>query len=118
MSKRDHLLLLEDMLDSALKIIRYTAELDFNSFVKDEKTVDAVVRNFEIIGEAANRIDPDFKTVNSEIEWSRIRGFRNRIVHNYFGIDFEIIWTIIENDLSSLISRLEILIKEYKNTDT
>jgi len=95
MSKRDTKLLLEDMLDSALKIKRYTSNLTFDSFIVDEKTIDAVVRNFEIIGEAANRIDPDFREKNSEIEWNRIRGFRNRIVHDYFGIDYEIVWTII-----------------------
>jgi uncharacterized protein with HEPN domain len=55
--------------------------------LSDDKTIDAVVRNFEIIGEAANRIDSDFRIMNSEIEWNRIRGFRNRIVHDYFGID-------------------------------
>ena len=107
MSKRDRTLLIEDMLDSALKIRRYTSELNFNSFLEDEKTVDAVVRNFEIIGEAANRIDPDFRTRNPEIEWNRLRGFRNRIVHDYFGIDYEIVWTIIEDDLNNLIGRLE-----------
>ncbi len=59
MSERDHQLLLEDMLESAQKIIRYTINLDFKMFLNDEKTLDAVIRNFEIIGEAANRIDPD-----------------------------------------------------------
>jgi uncharacterized protein with HEPN domain len=86
MSKRDQILLLEDMLDSALKIRRYTSSLDYDTFLKDEKTIDAVVRNFEIIGEAANRIDPDYRTKNPEIEWARIRGFRNRIVHDYLGL--------------------------------
>ncbi|HEY9115453.1 MAG TPA: HepT-like ribonuclease domain-containing protein [Bacteroidales bacterium] len=60
MSNRDQILLLEDMLESALKIKRYTAKLDYDSFLADEKTIDAVVRNFEIIGEAANRIDSHF----------------------------------------------------------
>jgi len=114
MSKRDQILLLEDMLDSALKIKRYSNDLDFDSFLEDEKTVDAVVRNFEIIGEAANRIDPDFKTRNPEIEWKRIRGFRNRIIHDYFGIDYEIVWTIVENYLNELIERLEVLINDKK----
>ena len=86
MSKRDTLLLLDDMFQSAQKIKRYTKDLDFDSFLSDDKTMDAVVRNFEIIGEAANRIDPDFRDENPEIEWIRIRGFRNRIVHDYFGI--------------------------------
>ena len=72
MSSRDKHLLLEDMLQSAVKIKQYTENLDFNAFVTDEKTKDAVVRNFEIIGEAANRIDPDFRTANPEIEWKRI----------------------------------------------
>ncbi len=70
----------------------------------DDKTIDAVVRNFEIIGEAANRIDVDFKQEHPSIDWKRIRGFRNRIVHDYFGIDYGIVWSIIENDLSDLIA--------------
>jgi len=110
MSKRDLILLLEDMLESALKIKLYTTNLDYDLFLADDKTIDAVVRNFEIIGEAANRIDTDFRTMNSEIEWNRIRGFRNRIVHDYFGIDYEIVWTIIENDLDNLLEQLESLI--------
>ena len=78
MSRRDILLLLDDMLQSAQKIKRYIKDVDYDSFIADEKTIDAVVRNFEIIGEAANRLDPDFKDNNPEIEWKRIRGFRNR----------------------------------------
>lgn len=111
MSKRDLILLLEDMLESALKIKRYTSNHDYESFINDEKTIDAVVRNFEIIGEAANRLDPDFRTRNTVIEWNRIRGFRNRIVHDYFGIDYEIVWTIVENDILNLIDQIEKLIK-------
>ena len=116
MSKRDNILLLEDMLQSALKIKQYTDNLDYNAFISDDKTIDAVVRNFEIIGEAANRIDPDFRTNNPEIEWKRIRGFRNRIIHDYFGIDYEIVWTIIESYLDELIDWLETLIADIKTT--
>ena len=68
MSKRDNLLLLDDMLQSALKIKQYTQDLNYDSFLNDSKTIDAVVRNFEIIGEASNRIDSDFKIENPEIE--------------------------------------------------
>jgi uncharacterized protein with HEPN domain len=110
MSKRDLILLLEDILESALKIKRYTTNLDYDLFLVDDKTIDAVVRNFEIIGEAANRIDPDFRTMNPEVAWTRIRGFRNRIVHHYFGIDYEIVWTIIENDFEDLIEQIESVI--------
>ena len=112
MSKRDIVLLLEDMLQSAYKIKKYTKDQNFQSFKNDDKTIDAVVRNFEIIGEASNRIDPDFKLNNPEIEWNRLRGFRNRIVHEYFGVDNEIIWDIIQNYLDDLIHWLEMIIKK------
>ena len=84
--------------------------------MSDDKTIDAVVRNFEIIGEAANRIDSDFRDQNPEIEWKRIRGFRNRIVHDYFGIDYEIVWNIIESYLDELIEWLEKLTEENNAT--
>ena len=75
MSDRDIILLLEDMLESALKIRRYTNSMTYDNFIDDDKTVDAVVRNFEIIGEAANRIDPDFRSSHLEIEWKKIVDF-------------------------------------------
>lgn len=112
MSNRDTKLLLDDILQSALKIKRYTGLMDINKLVKDDKTLDAVIRNFEIISEAANRIDTDFKNKNPQIEWNRIRGFRNRIVHDYFGIDYEIVWDIIENYLEQLIVDAQSIIKE------
>jgi uncharacterized protein with HEPN domain len=111
MSKRDTFLLLDDMLQAAQKIKRYTSDLDIESFISDDKTMDAVVRNFEIIGEAANRIDPGFQDKYPEIEWKRIRGFRNRIVHEYFGIDYEIVWEIIESYLNEMINWLESIIE-------
>ena len=116
MSKRETLLLLDDMLQSAHKIKRYTKDLDYDSFLLDDKTIDAVVRNFEIIGEAANRIDTEFRESNPEIEWKRIRGFRNRIVHDYFGIDYEIVWSIVETYLDEMIDWLDTIIDNNKAT--
>lgn len=84
--------------------------MDYQNFVQDDKTIDAVVRNFEIIGEAANRIDDNFKKLHSDFEWNHLRGFRNRIVHEYFGVDYEIVWSIIENDLERYISFLNDMI--------
>jgi len=117
MSRRDSLLLLEDMVASAQKIKRFTSGLDYEAFLSDDRTVDAVVRNFEIIGEAANRFDKDFRELHPEIEWNRIRGFRNRIVHEYFGIDYRIIWTIIETYLDDLMGILETIFDELKEGD-
>ena len=79
MSERSATLLIEDISSSARNIQRYTTGMDFEQFTVDEKTVDAVARNFEIIGEAANRLPDDFKLTHPSIDWNRIRGFRNRL---------------------------------------
>lgn len=84
MSKREPSLLVEDIIESAEKILLYTNNLTFEQFSNDGKTIDAVIRNFEIIGEAANRLPDEFKDKHSDIDWHRIRGFRYRIVHDYF----------------------------------
>ncbi len=89
------------------KIIDYTNGLSFEDFISDSKTVSAVIRNFEIIGEAANRLPDDFKISAHLIDWQQIREFRNRIVHDYFGIDYSIVWQIKENFLEDLISKLK-----------
>ena len=109
MSNRDPRLLIGDILDSADKILAYTSGLSFEDFIGDSKTVDAVVRNFEIIGEAANKLPESFKEANHDIDWHRIRGFRNRIVHDYFGIDYSIVWQIRETFLPTMMDQLRAL---------
>jgi uncharacterized protein with HEPN domain len=99
MSRRAADLLIEDIWEAIEKIERYTKGMTSESFEEDEKTADAVVRNLEIIGEAANRLPADFKEKHSEIEWTKIVGLRHRIVHEYFGVDQGIIWQIIQSDL-------------------
>jgi uncharacterized protein with HEPN domain len=106
MSKRSTDLLIDDILDSGHKILNYTLELTVEQFTADSKTVDAVIRNFEIIGEAANRLPETFREAHSEIDWHKIRGFRNRIVHDYFGIDYSIVWVIKETFLPEMIKQL------------
>ncbi len=107
MSKRQPELLVDDIIQSASKILEYTNGMTFEKFIEDEKTLDAVIRNFDIIGEAANRLPDDFKDVHPTIEWYRIRGFRNRIVHDYMGVDFAIVWRIRELFLPELIAALK-----------
>ncbi len=106
MSRRPVELLIEDIQEAIDKIERYVSGLDHDAFTKDEKTVDSVIRNLEIIGEAANRLPEVFKTRQSHIEWHKIVGLRHRIVHDYFGIDIEIIWHIIQKDLLELKFKL------------
>jgi uncharacterized protein with HEPN domain len=104
MSKRTPKLLLEDILDSGEKILEYTKDITFEQFQNDNKTIDAVIRNFEIIGEASNLLPDELKEKYFEVDWYRIRGFRNRIVHDYFGVDLQIIWKITFDQIPSLIS--------------
>jgi len=113
MSKRTPKLLLEDIIESAEKILQYTKGISFEEFSKDNKTVDAVIRNFEIIGEASNLLPDEIKEKYSEIDWHRIRGFRNRIVHDYFGVDLQIIWKIIFDLIPGLITEISKIIPYF-----
>jgi uncharacterized protein with HEPN domain len=102
MSKREIKLLLEDIFEACEKILSYTAGMSYDAFIGDDKTIDAVVRNFEVIGEAANRVPENFKSEHPEIEWRRIIAFRHRIIHEYFGINYEMVWKIKEENVPEL----------------
>ncbi|NTW33282.1 MAG: DUF86 domain-containing protein [Bacteroidetes bacterium] len=99
MSKRDNFILLEDIAEAIAKVLKYTKNMNYDAFLADVKTQDAVYRNFEVIGEAANQITEDFKNTYPEIEWKKLSGLRNRIIHEYFGVDNEIIWNIIQSKI-------------------
>jgi uncharacterized protein with HEPN domain len=106
MSRRSSPLLVEDIWDAVEKVERYVSGMDHDAFVGDEKTIDSVVRNLEIIGEAANRLPQNFRMQFPEIKWAQIIGLRHRVVHDYFNIDVEIVWQIIQNDLPVFKSRI------------
>ena len=106
MSKRSPDLLIQDMIESAQKILEYTKELTYDEFKYDSMRVDAVIRNFEIIGEAANRLPDEIKDAIPEIDWHKIRGFRNRVAHDYMGINYFIVWQIKEEYLPVMINIL------------
>jgi len=112
MSKRIPKLLLNDILNSTEKIAEYTNGLTFEHFLNDSKTIDAVIRNFEIIGEAANRLPDEFKDSYPAVEWHRTRGFRNRIVHDYMGIDYQTVWLIKTDFLPLLKQQIAEIVKK------
>lgn len=103
--------MLEDMVDAINQIEAYIAGEEFGVFRLDRKTCDAVVRNFEIIVEASHRLPDEYKVSHPQIDWIKIRGFRNRIVHDYFGIDYEIVWNIAKSNLPQLKVSLSDLLK-------
>ena len=111
MSKRDPRLLLVDIIESANKIDRYRTGLSKSDFLVDGKTSDAVIRNLEIIGEAVRQLPSEFKDNHTGIPWSQIAGLRNRIVHDYAGVDLELVWEIVENSLPDLTDRIAALLK-------
>ena len=106
MPKQEINLYIEDIYFSCNKIANYTKDYNFEKFRKDEKTVDAVVRNLEIIGEAAKNIPPKLRKQYKEIPWTKIISMRNKITHEYFGIDHSILWKTVEEDIPTLKKKI------------
>ena len=96
------------MREACQRIERYVAGMDQVAFRRDEKTRDAVLRNLEVIGEAAKRIPDDIRALHPGIDWRRIAGLRDVIAHAYFGIDEGILWDIVESKVPSLFRHLDI----------
>jgi uncharacterized protein with HEPN domain len=107
MSKRNHLLLIQDMLLACRRIRSYTGQLDYAGFITDEKTIDATVRNIQILGEAAKQVAKEVQERYPAIEWTKIIRSRHIIVHDYFELDYEIIWRIIQDYIPPLQAELE-----------
>lgn len=99
MSKREAKLLLLDISEACEKIFRFTDNMSYSEFTADDKTSDAVIRNLEVIGEAANHLPDSFISSHPEIGWSKAIAVRNRVIHEYFGVDYSILWNIIKNYL-------------------
>ncbi len=108
---RDSEVDLEDILDAIQKIERYTGGLSFRDFSDDDKTVDAVVRNLEIIGEAAKHVPAEVRDMHPEIEWQRIAGLRDILIHAYFGVDLNIVWNIVEVKLPVLRDQIKLILE-------
>ncbi|WP_456418414.1 HepT-like ribonuclease domain-containing protein [Methanocaldococcus infernus] len=114
MSKRDAKAFLWDILKSIEKIEKWSKNIEFDEFIKNDLLQDAIVRNLEIIGEASKYIPEDIKNKYPQIPWKRIVGFRNIVIHKYFGIDYEIVWFIIKNELPTFKTTIEKILKELK----
>jgi uncharacterized protein with HEPN domain len=101
---------IEDILDAIAAIQEYTCGMDPGTFAKDRRTVDAVLRNITIIGEAAGHVPPDVADAHPHIPWRVMRDFRNVVVHAYFGIQLSILWDTIQDDLPPLVIPLKKLL--------
>ena len=107
MSERDPRLYCEDILESGSAILDFVKGLSFDDFCDDRKTYSAVIREFEIIGEAVGKLPESFRERRPDVEWQDIKDFRNLLSHEYFGVDLEIVWKIIEDDLPVLMDAVK-----------
>jgi len=85
----------------------YTAGLTYEQFLDDDKTQDAVIRNLQVVGEAVKKLSTPLKQAHSQIPWKEMAGIRDKIVHEYFGINYDVVWTVAQEELPSLLSQIE-----------
>jgi uncharacterized protein with HEPN domain len=101
-NKRKYIHFVEDIANAVNKIERYTKNQEYEDFTDNEMAVDAVIRNFEVIGEAVNNIPEEVKKKFPDVEWVEAVGFRNILIHNYFGLDLEAVWDTIKKNIPDL----------------
>lgn len=112
MSNRPQLLYCQDILDSGAAILSYVHEITFDTFAHDRMRYSAVIREFEIIGEAVGKLSEELKAGYPEIPWQDVKDFRNLLAHEYFGIDLEIVWNTIRDDVPMLMAAVQKIVSD------
>lgn len=102
-------LYLDDILEAGRAIQSYLAEVSYEQFCTDRMRQSAVIREFEIIGEAVGKLPEELKQASPTVAWQDIKDFRNLLVHEYFGIDLEIVWSVVKENLPELLNQAELL---------
>jgi len=102
MSRRNWKFRLEDINNALELIFEYVKDMDYGAWREDRKTIDAVIRNIEIIGEAAANIPEDIQEQYTDIPWYQMKGMRNVLIHEYFGVDIDVLWKTVSEDLPAL----------------
>lgn len=109
---------LHDILEAAHRIMTYTEAMTSDLFLHDLKTQDAVVRNLEIIGKATKQIPDEMRQRAPHIPWKSIAGMRDKLIHQYFGVNLDIVWNVVQDDLAPLIESVEMILSEIRRKDS
>ncbi len=116
-SSREYTDYLEDILEAAVKARQFVKDVDFNGFSTNDEKVFAVVRALEIIGEAAKNIPKSIRARYPEIPWEDIVGMRNKVTHDYFGVDLAVIWKTLHEDLPPLQVSIAKILQDFKKKE-
>ena len=115
MSKRRDREYLTDIREALNRITTYTAQLNYKQFMNDIKSQDAVIRNLEIIGEATKNLSIRLRKKYKRIPWKDMSGVRDKMIHHYFGINYEIVWTIAKEEIRKLLPQIENIIEKERD---
>jgi uncharacterized protein with HEPN domain len=112
---RDPLVYLDDIITACDRVLEYTRNLDRDAFLRDQLVVDAVLRNLEVIGEAAKNVSPQIRARAQDIDWKRVAGLRDVIAHQYFAVDLVTVWEIIQTKIGPLQETMKSLLKQLED---
>ncbi len=112
--KRDYRDYLEDIMAAIDESAEFTRDISFEVFTRDRKTVNAVVRSLEVLGEAAKRIPNELRAKAPDVPWKYMAAMRDKLIHEYFGVDLSIVWTVIKVELPALRPKIEQLTAKRK----
>ncbi|MDI6716324.1 MAG: DUF86 domain-containing protein [Actinomycetota bacterium] len=113
--KRDYLLYIKDILDSINRIEEFIGDMDYDDFVADDKTSSAVIHKLEIMGEASKNVSKDIKVKHKQIPWNEMARMRDKITHFYFGVDYEIVWKVVKENLPLLKDQIKAVLDELSS---
>jgi uncharacterized protein with HEPN domain len=115
--KRIYLDYLRDMLDATEKALRFTAGMTFSRFIEDDKTAFAVVRALEVLGEAAKKVPKSVRDRYPDLPWRAMTGIRDKLIHEYFGVNLQVVWQTIQEDLPSAKKALARMVTDLQRED-
>jgi uncharacterized protein with HEPN domain len=113
--KRDYSLYIKDILDAIRRIEDFVGDMTFEEFVKDDKTSSAVIRKLEIIGEAAKSTPVEIRKSHTQVPWKEMAGMRDKIIHFYFGVDYDIVWKVVKERLPGIVPEMNKVLEELEN---